>query len=83
MKDAQSIPIFGGGGDDRMVRLRRLLLECGVCNFESCDAAICRGCDALLDRPGLFIVSRQSVIPADIETIDAEARKLAVPVLYL
>ena len=83
MTESRSIVIFGDNGDEQIVRLRCLLLKCGVGNFASCDAADCRGCDFAMDRPGLFIVSRRSVSPAQIESIDTEARKLAVPVLYL
>ena len=81
--DRRSIVIFGGSGDDRLVRLRCLLLKCGVCNFASGRADECADCELSTPSAGLFIVSRETVTSAEMESINAEAERLAVPVLYL
>ena len=81
--DSRSIVIFGSCGDDRLVRLRCLLLKCGIRNFASGRADECAHCELSTPSAGLFIVSRESVSSDEMATINAEAERLAVPVLYL
>ena len=81
--DRRFVVIFGASGDERLVRLRCLLLKCGICNFASARADSFCDCELSMQRAGLFIVSRESVGAAELESINAEAERLAVPVLYL
>jgi hypothetical protein len=84
MRDLKNIVIFGGQDDERVVWLKCLLLKCGVCNFaDGCfDAERCRR--MIEERSvGLFIVSRESVGPNEMEGINATAQMLSVPVLHL
>ncbi|MEW6209129.1 MAG: hypothetical protein AB1631_12235 [Acidobacteriota bacterium] len=79
IREPLSVIIFGDGDDEKIVRLKCMLLKCGMCNFV-------KGCilgEIETSRAGLFIVSRGSVSKSQREMIEAEARRLAVPVLQL
>jgi hypothetical protein len=81
LREPLSVVIFGDGDDENVVRLKCMLLKCGMCNF-------IKGCmekrgEVETSRAGLFIVSRGSVSPSQRKSIEAEARRLAVPLLQL
>jgi hypothetical protein len=79
VREPLSVVIFGDSDDENIVRLKCMLLKCGMCNFV-------KGCmekQVETSRAGLFIVSRDSVSEAQRLRIKAEARRLAVPVLQL
>ncbi len=64
------------------MRRRYLLLKRGICNCASGCVGARGDCDPPVNRAGLFIVSTESLSPAEREAIDDEAERLAVSVLY-
>lgn len=81
MKEPLSIIIFGNSNDDHLIKLKCLLLKCGVCKFANgCfnDSGHCTFAD---EKPGLFIVSRDSISDAQLETLNVEAQRWAIPIL--
>lgn len=84
MKDLKNILIFGDRNDERVIWLKCLLIKCGVCNFaDGCLKEERRRQLMDEDSVGLFIVSRSTIGPDEMEDISAEAQRLSVPVLHL
>lgn len=84
MRDLKSIVIFGSRDDERVIWLKCLLIKCGVCNFaDGCLKAERRRPFMDENSVGLFIVSRSTVGPDEMEDISAVAQRLSVPVLHL
>lgn len=84
MREPLSIVIFGDSGDAQVIALKCFLIKHGFCNFTSGCLRDARHCPAECEkRASLFVVSRASVSAAEMETITAESRRLAVPMLQL
>ena len=78
------IVIFGDTSDTRLIALKCLLLKSGVHTFVSGQLDECGRCTRIdCPRAGLFIVSRESFNPDQMESISAEASRLAALVLHL
>ncbi|MEW6129641.1 MAG: hypothetical protein AB1757_21555 [Acidobacteriota bacterium] len=82
MKEALPIIIFGDSNDEQIIRLKCWLLKCGVCNFAHCRLEDCLRFEKNM-QAGLFIISRETMNPTQIEAVSLQARRLAVPVLQL
>ncbi|MEW6732516.1 MAG: hypothetical protein AB1489_14400 [Acidobacteriota bacterium] len=83
MKEPLSIIIFGDSSNEQLIQLKCLLMKCGICNFASKQINDCNQCDPCEEKAGLFIVSRESVTSAQMETICVKAKRLSVPILQL
>ena len=81
MKEPLPILIFGDIDDEQIVRLKCWLLKCGVCNFSIGHMERCEQGEFPDTCAGLYIISRASVNRKQVERINAQARRLAVPVL--
>lgn len=84
MKEPLPIIIFGDLRDARLIALKCLLLKSGLANFVSGQLDECGRCTNVdCPRAGLFIVSRDTLNPREMDIISAEAARLDVPVLHL
>lgn len=84
MREPQTILVYGDRDDETLLRLKCSLLKCGVWNFFTGRLDPGHRCVPPDDeRVGLFIISRASVSSVEMQSIYAEARRLAIPVLQI